>query len=114
MSRYPHMKNITLSAVLGVAVIIGVVLFTTYNTPQDDPIKIGVVYGLTGPASSWTDYGIKAAELAVSEINENGGVNGRLVELVIEDSNSSPAKAVAAYQKLTDIDKVGAVIGDVW
>lgn len=79
-----------------------------------EPIKIGVVYALTGIASSWTEFGRNAANMAAEEINSSGGVNGRPIELIYEDSQTNPAKSVSAFQKLVTIDKVDAIIGDVW
>lgn len=80
----------------------------------DDSYKIGVVLGLTGPESIWSDYARKAADLAVEEVNNAGGINGHPVELVYEDSKSDPAGSVSAFQKLINVDHVSVVIGDVW
>src|SRR5947207_2511415 len=79
-----------------------------------EPIKIGVVYGFTGGADAWAEYGKKGVDLAVKEINSAGGVNGRSLEVIYEDSKTKPAVAVSAFQKLVDIDKVDVVVGDVW
>ncbi|MEK7136245.1 MAG: ABC transporter substrate-binding protein [Patescibacteria group bacterium] len=104
----------------GVAIIVIILglawYFQTNKTvpATGEPIKIGVVYGLTGSASAWTDYGKKALEMAAEEINEDGGIKGRPLELVFEDSETNPAKSVSAFQKLVTIDKVQVVIGDVW
>jgi len=58
-----------------------------------DPIKIGVILPVTGPASG---IGIEERDgmlMAVDEINSRGGINGRLIELIIVDSESNPEKA---------------------
>ncbi|MCB0334537.1 MAG: ABC transporter substrate-binding protein, partial [Bdellovibrionales bacterium] len=78
------------------------------------PLKIGVIAGYSGAAKEWADYGRMALELARDEINQNGGVRGRPVELLFEDSQTVPAKAVSAYTKLATIDKVDAIIGELW
>jgi branched-chain amino acid transport system substrate-binding protein len=97
-------------------VLVGFVYATNSKHPREElkTIKIGMVYGLTGPASVWTENGKKAAELAVEDINREGGVNGKKIELIIEDSKTDPKGSVSAFQKLTDIDNVDVVIGDVW
>ncbi len=77
-------------------------------------IKIGVVYGFTGAAQVWSEYGRMGLELAKDEINSSGGINGKQVELVFEDSRSNPTQSVAAYRKLTKIDQTRIVLGDVW
>jgi len=79
-----------------------------------ETIKIGVVYGFTGGASAWAEYGKKGDDLAVKEINEAGGVSGRSIQIIYEDSATTPSGAVASFKKLTEIDKVDIVVGDVW
>jgi branched-chain amino acid transport system substrate-binding protein len=77
-------------------------------------IKIGVVYGFTGAAQVWSEYGRMGLELAQDEINSSGGINGKEIELVFEDSKSNPAQSVAAYRKLVTIDKAKIVLGNIW
>jgi branched-chain amino acid transport system substrate-binding protein len=77
-------------------------------------IKIGVVYGFTGAAQVWSEYGRMGLELAQDEINSSGGVNGKTIELVFEDSKSNPTQSVAAYRKLVTIDKAKIVLGNIW
>jgi len=82
--------------------------------PDTSTYKIGVVLGLTGPAQVWGEYARLGLELARDEINSNGGVAGKEIKLIIEDSKTQPAQAVSAYTKLVKVDKVPIVIGDVW
>jgi len=56
---------------------------------------------------------IKAAQLAVNEINERGGLEGKKLRLVIEDQGPSPATALYAVHKLVEEQKVPVVIGCV-
>ena len=77
-------------------------------------IKIGVVFGLTGAAQVWGENGRMGLELAQDEINSSGGIHGKKIKLIFEDSKSNPMDSVAAYRKLTNIDQVKIVIGDVW
>ena len=80
---------------------------------ERSPIKIGVVYGFTGAAQVWSEYGRMGLELALDEINQKG-INGRTIALLFEDSKSIPAQFVSAYQKLRNIDNVDLIIGNVW
>jgi branched-chain amino acid transport system substrate-binding protein len=78
-----------------------------------EPIKIGFIGPLSGDASS---YGIpikNAISLAVEEINNTGGINGRKIEIVYEDGKCTGKDAVSAAQKLINIDKVKIIIGTV-
>ena len=75
--------------------------------------KIGVMYPLTGDAAT---YGLaiqRATKIAVDEVNAKGGVNGRKLEIIYEDSKCNPKDSNAAAQKLINIDKVKVIIGGV-
>lgn len=75
--------------------------------------KIGVMYPLTGDGAA---YGLpiqRATKIAIDEINAKGGVNGRKLEAIYEDSKCNPKDGNAAAQKLVNIDKVKVIIGGV-
>lgn len=75
--------------------------------------KIGVVYPLTGDTASVGLPIQRATKMAVDEINANGGVNGKKLEMVYEDGKCNPKDGSAAAQKLVSIDKVKVIIGGV-
>lgn len=81
-------------------------------TPPVGPIKIGIVDPLSGGAAYEGQSGVNGAMLAVEEINAKGGVLGRKLLLIPEDSTSDPASAAAAVRKLIVEDKVVCVLGD--
>lgn len=66
---------------------------------------------LTGDASAWGDNAQKAIALATEEINTKGGIHGKRINMIYEDTAGDPKRAVSAYQKVTSIDDVTAVIG---
>ena len=68
---------------------------------------------MTGDAGEYGMKGRKAIELAVEQINNSGGVNGKNVEANFEDSKADPSTGVTAIQKMISVDKVSAVIGDI-
>lgn len=74
-------------------------------------ITIGTHQDLSGPIKTWGVPVANGMKLAVDEINAAGGINGRKLRLIIEDSAYDPKKAVLASQKLVEKDKVLAVIG---
>ena len=73
--------------------------------------KIGVMYPLTGDAAAYGLSFQKTTKFAADEINAKGGVNGRKLELIYEDSKCNPKEGNAAAQKLVNIDKVKVIIG---
>lgn len=76
-----------------------------------EPIRIGILIPLTGSTSQFGATMSRAAQIAVDEINAAGGVNGRRVEVVIEDDQSNPEAAVRSARKLIDVDRVVAIGG---
>jgi len=86
--------------------------FLSCTQKKEDEIKLGFIGPLTGPAAS---YGIpqkNGAALAAEEINAAGGLNGKKIEIIYEDSQMDPNKAISAVKKLIDIDKVSSIIGE--
>lgn len=80
---------------------------------EEKEIKIGAVLPLTGSAAVWGENSRMGLEIALEEVNAAGGVKGKKVNLIFEDSQSDSAKAVSALQKLISTDKVSVVIGDI-
>lgn len=103
--------------IVAVIVIIGAFVMSE-RKPQDlsaEPIKIGGISALTGVGSAIGEAERKGAQMAIDEINENGGVLGRKLELISEDVSLDKIKNGATVtQKLINIDKVVAIIGPQW
>ena len=68
----------------------------------DDTFKIGSIGPVTGPAAAYGSAVMNAAQIAVDEINEAGGVNGALLEFNPQDDTLDAEAAVNAYNKLKD------------
>jgi len=77
-----------------------------------DTIKVGVYGDLTGQTSSFGQSTKNGIELAVEEINNAGGVNGKKIQLVVEDDQGRPEQAKTVVSKLINQDKVVAVLGE--
>ena len=78
---------------------------------EQAPFRIGVMESLTGPGETYGNVAVRAKQMAADEINAAGGINGRRLELVVEDSQCSAKEAVNAYRKLTDVDGVKIILG---
>ena len=76
-------------------------------------IVIGSIQDLSGPIAGFGKQTRNGLILRVDEINEQGGINGRKVRLIIEDSAYDPKKAVLAAQKLVNQDKIFAMLGHI-
>ena len=83
------------------------------ETRNAEPIKVGAIYGFSGFANVWSAQARRGIELARDEINQSGGINGRKLEVIFEDSATTPNGAVTAFNKLVKIDRVDAVVGDI-
>ncbi|MBI2014603.1 MAG: ABC transporter substrate-binding protein [Candidatus Rokubacteria bacterium] len=79
---------------------------------QPDALRIGHLTPRTGFLGQLGEYGLNAASLAVEETNAAGGVLGRKVELIAEDS-VNPGVAVTKVQKLVERDKVLCLLGEI-
>lgn len=79
--------------------------------PTTVPIKIGWLGPLTGDAASLGQDALVAAKLAVEEVNTTGGVNGRALELIVEDGKCQSKDAVAGMNKLLTNSDMSVVFG---
>ena len=107
---------------IGVAIVI-VVAFGAWflfinNKPSPavtgNPIKIGAILSQTGFAASFGESAKNAVQLAVEDINKSGGIDGRPVVVYYEDDHTDAKEAVSAFQKLTSIDHVDAIMGGLF
>ena len=80
------------------------------NAPDRSTIKIGFFGDLTGPTFNFGKSAYNGVLMAADEINQYGGINGRRIDVVIEDDKGSPESAARLTAKLIDHDKVIAII----
>ena len=77
----------------------------------DEPIRIGAIFSVTGPASFLGEPERNTAKMLEEDINKSGGLLGRKVEIIVYDDETDATKAVTALDRLIKKDKVVAVIG---
>ena len=75
-----------------------------------EPYKIGMTFPQTGPLASVSIEYIPGAQIAADDVNRSGGVKGHPLQIVVEDTQSSPQGGVAAMRKLVQVDGVQAII----
>jgi branched-chain amino acid transport system substrate-binding protein len=79
----------------------------------EEPVKIGMVNPLTGVLSALAQSEVDGAKYAEAEINKKGGILGRQVQLLVEDSANDVGTGVQKTRKLIDRDQVAVILGDV-
>jgi branched-chain amino acid transport system substrate-binding protein len=75
-----------------------------------EPVKVGVVYPLTGPIAATGKYMVAGVEIARDKINAEGGILGREVKLFVEDGANDPAQSVSAAEKLVTREKIDMLL----
>lgn len=78
---------------------------------QEGPIRVGFPVPLTGPYGAEAQDQVRAAEVAVAEFNEGGGLNGRKAELLVRDDRLNPGEAATRTLELVEKEKVHFVVG---
>jgi len=79
----------------------------------ENPVRIGVVLSLTGDAANYGRRSLNGITWAVEQINAQGGINGRTIEIHVEDTRSESKDAVLAITKLITVDHITVIVGDV-
>src|SRR6476620_12361301 len=74
-------------------------------------IVIGTHQDLSGPIKGWGVPVSNGMKMAIEEINAAGGINGRKIKMILEDSGYDPKRAVVAAEKMVERDKGFAMIG---
>ena len=92
-------RRIVSTFLLSIALVAG-------NAMAQQALKIGFNAPLTGFAAADGKSALLGAELAVEQVNASGGVNGKLLELVVYDDQASPKEAVPVVTRLIEQDKV--------
>lgn len=77
----------------------------------EEPIRIGAINILSGSAATYGEFAQKGYKLAVNEINASGGILGRQVEMLYEDSQAKASVAIQAARKLVYSENVDALVG---
>ena len=78
---------------------------------EGEPFTIGVMESVTGPGETYGTVMVQAKQMAADEINAAGGIDGRPLKLIVEDSKCGAQDAITAYNKLTDVDGVKIILG---
>lgn len=100
-----------LKSLLKTVAVAAVAVGASLPSHAADPIRIGSVLSVTGPAAFLGDPELKTLQLYVEKINKEGGVIGRQLQLVHYDDGSDASKANGFAKRLIDDDKVDVIVG---
>jgi len=111
MSKGISRRTVIKGALAGAAST-GLAGFPFVSYGQSDVIRIGHLTPRTGFLGTLGEFAVQAADMAVAEINAAGGVNGRKIELLKEDS-VNPQTASTKAERMVERDKVACIIGEI-
>lgn len=105
------MRKSKLMSLLLIIVILALSLTACGKKADDNVIKIGYIGALSGDTAVWGQAGLNGMLLTAKEINANGGILGKQVEVVGLDGRGDPTDSANAFRRLVSEEKVVAVIG---
>ncbi|MGB5993976.1 MAG: ABC transporter substrate-binding protein [Candidatus Deferrimicrobiaceae bacterium] len=98
-------RNGIIVAIVALALLVGA------GVQAAEPIKVGAILAVTGPASFLGGPESRTLKMLAEEVNAKGGIIGHKVELIIMDSGANPEKAVSFAKQLIEEKKVLAILG---
>jgi branched-chain amino acid transport system substrate-binding protein len=109
-----HLSTLFTSLTVGALAFAATGVSAQDGTPEftGDPITIGVSGPLTGPLAQYGEQWKKGFDLALAEINGTGGIDGRELVYVFEDSQSDPTQSVVVAQKFVADERIIVELGD--
>src|SRR5258706_12159366 len=104
------MKRILLSSIITASLLTA---FACQPNGRGDKVKIGVFMSMTGDTANFGISSVNGIKMATDEINKAGGINGKQVELDVQDDRSDPSEAATIVTKFVTQDGVNAILGEV-
>jgi len=93
------------------SLVLALVVASAIPALAADPIRIGAIFAVTGPAANLGLPESRTLQMLVDDTNASGGILGRKIELIVKDSQGSTEKAVSFAKQLVEEDGVLAIIG---
>lgn len=100
------MRNRLFAAIAAAAISV----FSAGSAFAADELQIGTIFPLTGPGAVTGTQQQRGVDLAIKHINAAGGVNGRMLKAVVEDSAGRPDQAVLAFNRMVELNNVPVVM----
>lgn len=112
----PGLKSMRqLTSLIFAILLVGLLSFACQRGASSggDKVRIGVLMPLTGDTANFGISSSNAIRMAADEMNNGGGINGKQIELLVEDDRSDPTEAANIATKFVSQDDVHAVLGEV-
>jgi branched-chain amino acid transport system substrate-binding protein len=110
IKKEKKMKILKTKIIVILSLFFMLVIFTGCEKKHNDVIKIGAIIPLTGKSASLGNLHKLGIELAVDEINNDGGINGKKVKLYLEDSQNEAKTGISVFNKLKNFDDLSIII----
>jgi len=104
-------KKIGIGIAIVLLVVVAIIITQVGNQKEEKVIRIGAISPFSGDGANYGKSARTAIDLAVDEINAQGGINGDKLVIEYEDDKGTPKDAVSAFKKLATVHKVSAVLG---
>lgn len=104
------MKRIVLSLLIVASLLTG---FACQPRGGGDNVRVGVFMSLTGSTANFGISSTNGIKMAADEINKAGGINGKQIELLVQDDRSDASEAATIVTKFVTQDQVHAILGEV-
>ncbi|MBW2991332.1 penicillin-binding protein activator [Candidatus Woesearchaeota archaeon] len=105
------MKSINIIVLISILILVITACTPTGQVVQEQEIEIGFIGPLTGFATFVGQEMVRGTEVALAEINQEGGINEKELKIIYEDGQCFPKPALNAFQKLATFDEVPVIIG---
>jgi branched-chain amino acid transport system substrate-binding protein len=87
--------------------------FSCNNAGSENKVRIGVFMSLTGSTANFGISSVNGIKMATNEVNSAGGINGKQIELLVQDDRSDASEAATIVTKFVTQDRVHAILGEV-
>jgi len=104
-------KKYSIGIIVFIVVALASIIVITQTKKEPGEIKIGAILPLTGDAAVYGEELRNGIELALAEINQNGGIKGKPIKIFYEDDQGQAKNGVLAFKKLAEVNKVPVIIG---
>jgi len=102
-----------ISRIFCVTLALAILITGCAKKAEENQILVGAYLSLTGTTATFGTSSLKGIEMAVDKVNSSGGVLGKQIKLLSEDTQSKPEEAALAVTKLITRDKVKAILGEI-